>query len=342
MAQRSTWGTSDGRSVPLVRLDGPDGLSIEVIGYGAALRRLTVPGADGVPLDLCLGYDTLAQYETSDGCLGATVGRYANRIAGASLPVGDKTFPLQANEGPNTLHSGSAGFHLRDWEIASVSADRAVFHLRSPHLDGGFPGNLDAWVSYALLPGRQMEIRYEAVCDRDTAVNLTNHSYWNLSGHAGGSILDHRLTLFAEQYTPAGPDNIPTGALSPVAGTALDFSVPHPVGERIGDPMLSSARGYDHNYVLPGDGLRRAARLESPITGIVMELSTTLPGLQLYTANYLTDRPGKDGAHYRERQGICLETQFYPDAVHHPAFPSPLLRAGERYSHRSVYTFSRV
>ena len=340
MCLLSPFGESGGRSVPLISLQGPDGLSLEAIGYGAALRRLTVPDSGGRPTDVCLGYDTLREYEERDGCLGAVVGRCANRIAGAALPVGGTVFPLTANEGPNTLHGGPSGFHRRVWEVYELNGRSVTFRLFSPHLDGGFPGNLEARVTYALLEGRRLSVSYEAVCDRDTVVNLTNHSYWNLSGHQSGSALSQILTLYASRYTPAGPDGIPTGALESVAGSALDFTRPTALGERIDDPLLAAARGYDHNYALPTRGLRPAARLESPRTGISMELSTTLPGLQLYTANYLTERPGKDGAVYRKRDGVCLETQFYPDAVHRPGFPSPVLRAGERYRHRSEYRFS--
>ena len=340
MCLLSPFGESGGRSVPLISLQGPDGLALEAIGYGAALRRLTVPDRGGRPTDVCLGYDTLREYEEQDGCLGAVVGRCANRIAGAALPVGGTVFPLAANEGPNTLHSGPSGFHRRIWEVYELSGRSVTFRLFSPHLDGGFPGNLEARVTYALLEGRRLSISYEAVCDRDTVVNLTSHSYWNLSGHQSGAALSQLLTLYASRYTPAGPDGIPTGALESVAGSALDFTRSTALGERIDDPLLAAARGYDHNYALPAQGLRPAARLESLRTGISMELSTTLPGLQLYTANYLTELPGKDGAVYRERDGVCLETQFYPDAVHHPGFPSPILRAGERYCHRSEYRFS--
>ncbi len=339
MGRVTSFGELNGASVPLVSLSGPDGIALEAIGYGAALRGLTVPDRNGRPVNVCLGYDTLAEYQTSDGCLGATVGRCANRIAKASFSIDKERFFLDANEGENTLHSGAAGFHHRVWEVVALTERSVTFGLCSPHLDGGFPGNLQVRVTYTLGEGPALAILYEALCDRDTVVNLTNHSYWNLSGAGSGSALDHLLTLSAEQYTPADLNSIPTGALRPVADTPLDFTRPTVIGERVEHPVLAAPRGYDHNYALAGTGLRRAALLESAKTGIRMALWTTLPGVQLYTANYLTERRGREGAHYRERDGICLETQFFPDAVHHPDFPSPILPAGKQMSHRSEYRF---
>lgn len=323
MVTQTLFGLLEGRELPLLTLSA-GGIEVELIPYGAAIRSIRVPGKDGTMVDVCLGYDAPGSYANQDACLGGTVGRYANRIAGASLPIGGKLWPLTANEGKNTLHGGAEGFHKKWWDYV-LGENSVTFSLTSPHAQEGFPGNLRAEVTYALTPDA-LTVSHRAVSDADTVVSLTNHAYFNLSGHNSGPVDGHVLTLLASRYTPFGPGNLPTGEVLPVEG-ALDLRT----------PTVLAGQVFDHNFLPDASPF---ARLRSPATGITLELSSTLPGVQLYTADFLTPRPGKGGALYGPRQGICLEPQFFPDAPHFPHFPSPLLRAGEVYDHRICYRFS--
>lgn len=334
MAARTPFGTLDGRPISLVTLtDGA--MSVELLPYGAAIRSIRVPDRDGKIVDVCLGYDTADEYARQDACLGGTIGRCANRIGGAEFTIDGHTYPLTANEGKNQLHGGLVGFHKK-WWADTIQGNRAVFTLDSPDGEEGFPGNLHVEVTYTLLGG-VLTVDYSARSDRDTVVNLTNHAYFNLAGHAAGPVDDHRLTIRADAYTPAGSDNVPTGAIVPVEGTPLDLRHGAWVGETADDPFFAATRGFDHNLVLTGGS--EAAELWCPRTGIGMALSTTLPGVQVYSAGFLTQRAGKDGAVYGERHAICLEPQFFPDAVHHENFPSPVLRAGQEYRQTISYRF---
>lgn len=334
MAARTPFGTLDGRPISLVTLtDGA--MSVELLPYGAAIRSIRVPDRDGKIVDVCLGYDTAEEYARQDACLGGTIGRCANRIGGAEFTIDGHTYPLTANEGKNQLHGGLVGFHKK-WWADTIQGNRAVFTLDSPDGEEGFPGNLHVEVTYTLLGG-VLTVDYSARSDRDTVVNLTNHAYFNLAGHDAGRVDDHRLTVRAESYTPAGSDNVPTGAIVLVEGTPLDLRHGAWVGETADDPFFAATRGFDHNLVLTGGG--EAAELWCPRTGIGMALSTTLPGVQVYSAGFLTQRPGKDGAVYGQRHAICLEPQFFPDAVHHENFPSPVLRAGQEYRQTISYRF---
>lgn len=326
MLNTRPFGTLDGREVPLLTLSNA-ALSVELLPFGASIRSLRVPDRDGRPTDVCLGYDTLEEYRTQDACLGGTIGRCANRIGGARFTLDGREYRLTANEGENTLHGGAQGFHWKLWDW-SCDQDRVVFTLNSPDGDEGFPGNLRAQVTYTLT-GNGLDIGYQAVSDRDTVVSFTNHAYFNLAGHNGGPVADHVLTLRADRYTPANAANVPTGELTAVEGTPLDFRQGTALGERLDHPALAATRGLDHNFVLSGGA--PAARLWCPRTGIVLEISASMPGMQAYTAGFLTPRPGKDGASYGPAHAVCLEPQHFPDAVNQPAFPSPILRAGETY-----------
>ncbi|MEG2204873.1 MAG: aldose epimerase family protein, partial [Oscillospiraceae bacterium] len=327
-----------GQEIVSILLQNQRGMSVELLSLGAAIRRLTVLDRDDRPVDVCLGYDTAEEYLEQDGHLGGVIGRYANRIGKARLSLDGAVWPLTQNEGENHLHGGRQGFDRAVWAYAAAE-NSVVFSLDSPHLDEGYPGNLHVEVTYRLRDSGRLELEYRAVSDRNTVVSLTNHSYFNLSGHASGEALDHLLTLEATRYTPCGEGNIPTGELLSVAGTALDFRTAVPIGRRIGDPILASCRGYDHNYAPDGQGLRRVARLSSPVSGISMDVETDMEGLQLYTANFLSARRGKGGAAYGPHHAVCLETQCFPDAMHHPAFPSPVLRAGALYHRHTAYCF---
>ncbi|MCI9264374.1 MAG: galactose mutarotase [Oscillospiraceae bacterium] len=326
MVKTASFGSLDGKDLPLLTLSAGD-LEVELIPYGAAIRSIRFPDRDGKRLDLCLGYDTPQEYAIQDACLGGTIGRYANRIAGASLPLGEKVWPLASNEGKNTLHGGTEGFHKKWWDYAP-GEDSVTFSLTSPHGDEGFPGTLKVEVTYALTPD-SLTISYEALSDADTVASLTNHAYFNLSGQDSGTVDGHILTLHAREYTPSGKDNLPTGEILPVAGTPFDLT----------QPTLLSGQVFDHNFVLNTPAETPFALLHSPASGVAVEFSTNLPGVQLYTADFLTPRPGKGGALYGPRQGLCLEPQFYPDAPHHPHFPSPLLRAGDVYRRRISFRF---
>lgn len=325
MVKQTLFGRLEGREVPLLTLSDGN-IEVELIPYGAAIRSIRVSDKDGTPVDVCLGYDTPAEYANQGACLGGTIGRYANRIAGASLPISGTTWPLSANEGKNTLHGGAEGFHKKWWDFSFSPEETSVtFSRLSPHGEEGFPGNLKVEVTYA-LKGDTLTLTHRAVSDADTVVSLTNHAYFNLSGQGSGPVDGQVLTLLSSRYTPFGPGNLPTGEVLPVEG-ALDLRI----------PSVLAGQVFDHNF-LPDT--TPFARLHSPVTGISLEVSSTLPGVQLYTADFLTPRPGKAGAHYAPRHGICFEPQFFPDAPHFPHFPSPLLRAGETYSHRISYRFS--
>lgn len=335
MYKIKSFGTMDGRDVPVIELtDGA--CAVELIPYGAAVRSIRVPDRDGKPTDICLGYDDLDSYRNLDACLGGTIGRCANRIGDARFTIGGTEYHVTANEGANCLHGGAEGFHKKLWDYA-CGENSVTFTYDSPDGEEGFPGNLHVEVTYT-LENSTLTIDYRAVTDRDTVANMTNHTYFNLAGHDSGRVDDHTLTVRADRYTPAGSGNVPTGELAEVAGTPLDLRTPTVLGARLGDPFLNSSRGFDHNYALSG-GEAPAAELWSPATGIGLEMTTTLEGMQLYTSGWLTERLGKSGAVYGLGHAVCLETQHFPDAVNHPDFPSPILRAGKTYRERTAYRF---
>lgn len=336
MVTERLFGAVNGREVHLVTLADASGAEVELISLGAAIRAIRVPDRNGASTDVCLGYETPEEYASQDSCLGGTIGRCANRIGGARFAIGGREYRLTSNEGRNTLHGGAVGFHQKLWDCA-CGGDFVTFSLTSPDGEEGFPGNLRVEVTYTLQDGT-LTIDYRAESDADTVVNLTNHAYFNLAGHDGGPVTDHVLTVRADRYTPSDSGNIPTGELAPVDGTPLDLRTPAVLGERLRDPFLAASRGYDHNFVLNGGGAW-AAGLFCPRTGIALEMSTTLEGMQLYTAGWLTERPGKCGARYAPAHAVCLEAQHFPDAVNHENFPSPILRAGAAYHEVITYRF---
>ena len=343
-ASRRPFGRAPtGQPVELLTLDNGR-VRCEILTFGAALRTLEVPDRTGGRVDVVLGYGALEDYLRYDGYLGAVVGRYANRIAKGRFTLDGKEYALAVNNGPNHLHGGSVGFSHRVWQVEALERDRAVLALTSPDGEEGYPGDLTVRVTYR-LDGSALELRYEAVSDKDTPCNLTNHSYFNLSGHASGPVLDQEIAIRAQRYTPTDGDSIPLGTIEPVEGTPMDLRTLTPIGAHIDDDFvqLRQAGGYDHNYVVDGEpgALRPAARAWSPGTGIVMDVETTLPGVQLYTANFIEQgRPGKAGAVYGPRHAFCLETQFYPDSPNQPRFPSSILRAGARYDQVTRFVFS--
>ena len=339
------FGTApDGEPVFLIQINN-DVLSCEIITYGATIRALTAPDHNGDPVDVVLGYDTLEEYISQDGYLGATVGRFANRIAKGHFRLGGQAYTLATNNGNNHLHGGLQGFSHRVWSIDHSDAHSVTLTLTSPDGEEGYPGRLECSVRFQ-LDDNALIIRYHAKSDRDTLCNLTNHSYFNLAGHDSGSVLDQNIQIFAQTYTPSDAESIPLGTVEPVAGTPMDLRTPTPIGKQIREPFhqLINARGYDHNYVVDGEAgtLRPVARAYAPATGITMLAETTLPGVHFYTANYLSQgRIGKGSGAYGPRHGFCLETQFFPDAPNQPTFPSAVLKPGEEYDHCTVFRFTR-
>lgn len=313
-------------------------LAAEVIPYGAALRALWVPGPEGKPLDVVLGYDALAGYEENGCYLGAVIGRYGNRIAGARCVLDGQPLSLIPNEGTKQLHGGPVGFDRRVFAVEEAGEDFLTLSYASPDGEGGFPGNLTLRVTYTLTECA-LRLRYEAASDKATYCNITNHSYFNLNG--GGDVMGHRLWLASHQFTPVDEDSIPTAMSAPVAGTPFDFTAEKALGRDVdaADQQLRNVGGYDHNFVLdPAQGLRLAARLTGE-RGVGMEVWTQAPAMQLYTGNFLETTTGKDGTPYRPRQAVCLETQYIPDSPNHPEWGDIVLRPGQRYDLTTEYRF---
>lgn len=315
-------------------------LSAAVTDYGATLVSLLVPDRDGALADVVLGYDDCEGYRTGNGaCLGATVGRNANRLKGASFDLNGKTYHMPANEGSNNLHSGPDFFFHRLWKLVSHTESAVTLELTSPNGDQGFPGTAVIQVTYALKADGALHILYKAACDQDTVFNFTNHSYFNLAGHdRTGRAMEQLLTIPGRFFNPDDAENIPTGELRPVAGTPMDFRAPKPIGQDIGADYepLKLQGGYDHNWEV---FCNPCATLSDPVSGRSMSVCTDCPGIQLYAGNFL-DETGKGGVHYGKRSGVALETQFYPDSLHHPGWPQPITRAGETYRSETVYRFS--
>ena len=315
-----------------------DGLLLEVLTAGAAVRRLEVPAADGRPVGIVLGHADTRTYVRAGGYLGATIGRFGNRIAGASVELDGETHRLSANEGTTTLHGGLDGFDRRPWTIVRQDASTVRFALHSPDGDQGFPGALDVSVTYAVGPG-VVRIDYAASSVRDTFVSLTNHSYFNLDGEGTGPIDDHELSLASSRFTPTDALLIPTGELRPVDGTPFDFRRPRRIGEALAhrDEQLEHGQGFDHNFVVDGQGLRHVASLRG-LSGRTLDVASDQPGVQVYTgAHFDGTVTGTSGAAYGPRSGIALETQGFPDAPHHPEFPSAVLRAGDTLRSATVW-----
>ncbi len=335
--------TDDGTPIELYTLSNGR-LTVKVMTFGAIVTEIHAPDRDGKPGDVVLGFESLDGYLAGHPFFGAATGRFANRIAKGQFTLDGKTYQLPVNNGPNTLHGGLKGFDKRVWkaEDASGPAGPAVrMTYLSPDGEEGFPGNLKVAITYTVTDDDALRIDYEATTDKATPVNLTNHSYFNLSGPGSGTILDHEVMIDSDRYTAVDETFIPTGELAPVKDTPLDFNKPTPIGTRI-DQLKGEPGGYDHNYVLKGDGKTPAlaARVRDPKTGRVLEMHTTEPGVQFYTGNFLDGSVKGKGAVYAKRTGFCLEAQHFPDSVHHEDFPSTILRPGETYRQTTIYKFS--
>ena len=348
--QKEGFGTTpDGKAVDLYTLTNASGMEARVITYGGIILSLQVPDKDGKLGDVVLGYDNLDGYLKVSPYFGAIIGRYGNRIAKGKFTLDGKDYTLATNNGPNALHGGLKGFDKVVWSAEPFErpGERGiVFKYTSKDGEEGYPGKLDATVTYTLTDANTLAFDYHAVTDKPTHVNLTQHSYFNLAGDGAGDVLGHELMLKASHFTPVDSTMIPTGKIAPVAGTPFDFTSPHTIGERIGadDEQIKFGGGYDHNFVLdrePGGGLQLAARVYEPTSGRVMEVRTTEPGVQFYSGNFLDGTiTGKGGHVYNKRTGFCLETQHYPDSPNKPEFPTTVLRPGEEYRTRTVYAFS--
>jgi aldose 1-epimerase len=335
--------TPDGTPVELITLHN-DLIRCEILTLGATIRSLWVPDRNASPIDVVLGYDTPEAYCRYGGYLGATVGRFANRIAAGRFSLNGQTYVLNTNSGKHHLHGGNRGFSHRLWKIEEAASDHAVLSLISDHGDEGYPGTLKATAHFQ-LEGCSLILRHEAVCDQDTICSLTNHSYFNLSGHNSGPALNQTVALHARFYTPSDAENIPLGTLEPVSGTAMDLCTPGPIDtpQRRTAPALLQCGGFDHNYAIDGPvgTLRPAARVHSDATGISMDVETTLPGIQFYTGNFIYPKTiGKGSSNYGPWHGFCLETQFFPNSPNQSNFPSPVLKAGEPYNHTTIFRFS--
>ena len=333
--------TSKGEEARLFTIQNGKGMEIKVSDYGAALVQVRVPDKEGRLLDVVLGYDDVQGYEAGNAFFGATIGRVANRIGNGEFQLGGRTYELTRNDGQNTLHGGRDFYNKRIWKTGKTGEDHVEFLLDSPSGDQGFPGNVKISVTYTLTKDNEIKIQYRAVPDADTLINLTNHSYFNLSGHASGTVLAQEVMLYADAYARADSQSIPTGEIVPVSGTPMDFRQLKPIGAEIDEAYeaLEFGKGYDHNWVLNKKGYRKAAFMRSKESGIAMEVYTDLPGLQFYTANFVDHEKGKEGAVYNMRQAACFETQYFPDAVHKDHFEGPEVKAGEVYETTTAYRF---
>jgi len=365
----------DGREAGLYIIESHEGMRAAVTDYGAALVSLAVPDKNGVMRDVVLGYDDAAGYAAGGGHFGSTVGRFANRIDGARFELNGKEYALTANDGTNCLHGGRDHFKDRLWNtkvgftsvrsgdimsayaaesiadrdpvpgLRGLNDNKIIFYIDSPDGDQGFPGSMHIEVTYSLPGNGELRIEYKAVTDADTPVNFTNHSYFNLNGHESGTVLRHLAKIYADRFAPVNENHIPYGEPLPVDGTAFDFRSAKPLGLHINadDEQIRLGGGYDHDYIINGSGFRDAAVLWSEESGIMMEVLTDMPEMQLYTANFLDNEPGKDGVNYGKRSAVCFETQFRPDAVNskdESVRESCILKAGKEFTSVTTYRFS--
>lgn len=348
---RQSFGeTDDGTAVDRYTLRNSNGMTAQITDYGGIVTSLTAPDRNGRFEDVVLGFDSLDKYLSGHPYFGAIVGRYANRIAGGAFVLDGATYTLATNNGPNHLHGGVRGFDKRVWEVLEEGVGQEGPYLQLYYLseDGeeGYPGNLSVTVTYTLTEENALRIDYRATTDETTILNLTNHSYFNLAGEGEGDILDHRLMINADEFTPVDSTLIPTGELRGVEGTPMDFTESTPIGARIERDyqQLQFGGGYDHNYVLNEAGqdeMSLAARVHEPSSGRVMEVRTTQPGVQLYTGNFLDGSLiGKSGSAYEHRSGFCLETQHFPDSPHHDNFPPVTLNPDQTYHQTTSYRFT--
>lgn len=346
IAQRPFGIDRIGRQMTLYTMTNRLGASVSVLDFGAHLTSIRVPDRKGEMADVCLGFDTLEEYDLKPSFLGAAVGRYANRIGGAKFTLNGKEYTLFPNDGKNTLHGGREGFDKKWWKGQTLEAegeDAVIFTYVAHDMEEGFPGKMHVQITYAWDDRCRLSIRYLGQCDQDTVVNLTNHAYFNLAGK--GAMLNHTLRVNSSCVTDVDEGLIPTGEMLDVAGTPLDLRSGPVIGERIARKnehrLLAGVNGFDCNFVLNGEGLREAAVLSDPESGRTMTVLTTEPGIQVYSGQGL-HMTGRGGAEYGPYAGVALETQHYPDSPNHPSFPTTTLKAGETFESTTIYAFSAV
>ena len=345
--QIQPFGTRDGRPITLYTLTNSHGVELRAMNYGGIILSIRVPDRKGQLADVVLGHDTAEGYMPNPPYIGAIVGRYANRLANGTFTLDGKKYTLPKNDGPNTLHGGTTRtFDKVVWEGEPLKSKPGVaLSYLSKDGEEGFPGNLKVKVTYTLTDANELILDYEATTDKATPINVSQHSYFNLAGEGTSDILNHEVLINADRFTPVDKNLIPTGELRPVKGTPLDFTATTRIGARIDDnyEQLVLGHGYDHNFVInrKGQGLTTAARVYEPTSGRVLEVSTTQPGVQFYTGNFLDGTvTGKQGHVYQRRYGFCLETQHFPDSPNHPDFPTTILRPGETFRSKTVFKFS--
>lgn len=340
--ESAVWGkTTTGEEVKLFTLRNANGMEARITNWGGYIVSLKVADKKGQFADVVLGFDSLEGYLAKNPFFGCITGRYANRIGGAKFKIDGVEHQVTPNSGKNHIHGGKLGFDKKVWAAKEIT-DGVELSYTSADGEEGFPGTLQCTVTYTLTKDNVLRIDYKATTDKPTVLNLTNHAYFNLAGEGSGDILGHELTLPTEQITATDDELIPTGEIASIKGTPLDFTTPHTIGERIGadfKPLIQGI-GYDHNYVLSGSGMKLAAVVKEPKSGRVMTVRTTEPGVQLYTGNHLKGTTGKGGHIYAKRNGLCLETQHYPDSPNRPEFPGVILRPGENFQSTTIYQFS--
>ena len=346
--EKKLFGTiPSGKKIYIYTLKNSNGMETEICTYGGTVVSSIVPDKNGEFHDVILGYDNLESYLKGDKYFGALIGRFGNRIQYGKFTLNGEDYTLAQNNGENHLHGGSQGFDKVVWDSKIVESETNTLELSYFSADGeeGYPGNLKVTVNYVLTEDNALEINYLATTDKDTIVNLTNHAYFNLSGHSSGDILNHKLMINADKFTVNDKFSIPTGEIKEVAGTPMDFRTLTTIGKNINSEynQIIFGKGYDHNWVLNTNGsdTLKAAQAINKNTGIVMDVYTTTPGIQFYSGNFLDGSDiGKDNAIYNIRNGFCLETQYFPNSINCNSFKSPILKAGEEYKHKTIYKFS--
>lgn len=346
VASEAFGSTRDGKAVELYTLTNQSGASVKFMTYGGIITEINVPDRAGRLGNVALGFKTLGEYEARSPYFGAIVGRYANRIAAGRFSIDGSDYQLNLNNGANTLHGGNKGFDKVVWTVKPLDGASAELTYLSPDGEEGYPGNLSVRVVYTWTDDNELRVAYEATTDKPTVINLTSHSYFNLAGEGSGSIEGHLLTINADSITAVDEGGIPTGEIMPVAGTPFDFRTAMPIGSRLRSdhPQMVNGRGYDHNYVVnrpAGSGMSLDAVLYEPTSGRMMTISSDQPGLQFYTGNFLDGSIyGPSGRQYRQGDGLCLESQHFPDSPNHPDFPSTRLDPGETFTSTTVHKFS--
>lgn len=338
--KKETFGFVDGKEVKKYTLEKGE-LTAEIITYGGAVKSLKYPDKNGKITDVVLGYDTVEEYVKNGGYFGALIGRVGNRIGGAKFTLNGKEYEITQNGGGNSLHGGKKGFDKYVWED-KVEGETLILSILSEDNDQGYPGNLSVTVKYH-IEDDGLNIEYSAVSDADTVINLTNHTYFNLNGEGNGNVLDTEMYIDSDAVTPVDEKLIPHGEFYPVKGTAFDFNTLKKIGKDINDSdqVMINCKGYDINYALNGEGFRKVAYAKSDVTGIILSVYTDQKGVQFYSGNFLNGVKGKGNSIYGHREGFCLETQNYPNAINCPEYPNAILKKGEKYSTKTVYKLSK-